>query len=55
VTRSAILLNTLDHVRSRLVELRLADGKWQRRAVAARLSAPSPSAPSTPTNRTSTS
>ncbi len=35
VTRSAILLNTLDNVRARLVELTLADGKWRRRAVAA--------------------
>ena len=35
VTRSAVLLNTLDKVRARLVELTLVDGKWQRRAVAA--------------------
>jgi prolyl oligopeptidase len=35
VTRNAIVLNTLDNVRSRIVELRFEGGKWQRRAVAA--------------------
>ena len=33
VTRSALLVNELDKVRNRLVELRHVDGKWQRRAV----------------------
>ncbi|HEY0491647.1 MAG TPA: prolyl oligopeptidase family serine peptidase [Telluria sp.] len=33
VTRSALLVNELDNVRNRLVELRHVDGKWQRRAV----------------------
>jgi prolyl oligopeptidase len=33
VTRSALLLNTLDNVKNRIVELRHVDGKWQRRAV----------------------
>ena len=33
-TRSAILLNELDNVRNRLVELRHVDGAWQRREVA---------------------
>jgi len=32
-TRSALLLNVLDNVKNRLVELRHADGKWQRRDV----------------------
>jgi prolyl oligopeptidase len=35
VTKSAVLLNTLDNVRGKVVELRLADGKWQRRKVEA--------------------
>ncbi|HAT29757.1 MAG TPA: S9 family peptidase, partial [Janthinobacterium sp.] len=34
-TRSALLLNVLDKVKNRLVELRHADGAWQRRDVAA--------------------
>lgn len=33
-TRSALLLNELDNVRNRLVELRHVDGVWQRRVVA---------------------
>ncbi|AXA90329.1 prolyl oligopeptidase family protein [Massilia sp. YMA4] len=33
-TRSTLLLNELDNVRNRLVELRHQDGTWQRRAVA---------------------
>ena len=33
VTRSALLVNELDKVRNRLVELRHVDGKWVRRAV----------------------
>lgn len=32
-TRRALLLTEMDNVRSRLVELRLAGGKWQRRVV----------------------
>ena len=32
-TRSALLLNVLDNVKNRLVELRRVDGAWQRRAV----------------------
>ncbi|MDP3673292.1 MAG: prolyl oligopeptidase family serine peptidase [Telluria sp.] len=35
VTRGALLLNELENVRNRIVELRQVDGKWQRRAVAA--------------------
>ncbi len=35
VTRSAVLLNELENVKDRLVELRHVNGKWQRRAVAA--------------------
>ncbi|TWI67638.1 prolyl oligopeptidase [Pseudoduganella lurida] len=34
-TRSALLLNILDNVKNRLVELRHVDGTWQRRDVAA--------------------
>ncbi|MES2741247.1 MAG: prolyl oligopeptidase family serine peptidase [Pseudomonadota bacterium] len=33
-TRDALLLNTLDKVRNRVLELRLVDGRWQRREVA---------------------
>ncbi|MDC8756421.1 prolyl oligopeptidase family serine peptidase [Janthinobacterium fluminis] len=32
-TRSALLLNELENVKNRIVELRRVDGKWQRRAV----------------------
>ncbi|WP_374045691.1 prolyl oligopeptidase family protein [Massilia sp. YIM B04103] len=35
VTRSALLLNELENVKNRLVELKHVDGKWQRRAVEA--------------------
>nr|WP_255758313.1 prolyl oligopeptidase family serine peptidase [Massilia sp. erpn] len=35
VTRGALLLNELENVKNRLVELKHVDGKWQRRAVAA--------------------
>ena len=34
-TRSALLLNELDNVKNRIVELRHVDGAWQRRAVSA--------------------
>ncbi|WP_229459119.1 prolyl oligopeptidase family serine peptidase [Massilia cavernae] len=34
-TRGTLILNELDKVRNRLVELRQVDGKWQRRAVEA--------------------
>nr|WP_229506451.1 prolyl oligopeptidase family serine peptidase [Massilia sp. BJB1822] len=35
VTRSALLLNELENVKNRLVELKHVDGKWQRRPVEA--------------------
>nr|WP_229426300.1 prolyl oligopeptidase family serine peptidase [Pseudoduganella violacea] len=35
VTRGALLLNELENVKNRLVELKHVDGKWQRRAVEA--------------------
>ena len=35
MTGGALLLNQLDKVKNRVVELRLVDGKWQRRAVSA--------------------
>jgi len=35
VTRGALLLNELENVKNRIVELRQVDGKWQRRMVAA--------------------
>ncbi|SFU64811.1 prolyl oligopeptidase family serine peptidase [Pseudoduganella namucuonensis] len=35
VTRSAILLNVLDNVKNRVIELTLDDGEWHRRPVAA--------------------